>query len=108
MLKESSSPYYSPHTNVILITPPPLNEEQRKADLDSRVPPQKMDRTFDTTKAYAQGVKDVAKSLGVGVLDIWETMWQEAGRNSPGLARFLCDGLHLTPAGYQVCDNSDN
>jgi isoamyl acetate esterase len=107
MVKESSSPYYSPHTNIILITPPPLNEEQRKADLDSRVPPQKMDRSFDTTKAYAQGVKDVAESQGVGVLDVWETMWQEAGKNSAGLVRLLCDGLHLTPAGYQVCDNSD-
>ncbi|KAJ6630657.1 SGNH hydrolase-type esterase domain-containing protein [Mycena sp. CBHHK59/15] len=65
-----------------------------------RSPPLALDRTFDTTKAYADGVKEAAVACQVAVVDIWTELWKAAGGSEPALSKFLCDGLHLTPDGY--------
>jgi len=102
MIQSPKSPYYSPCTRIILITPPPINEQRRAADLASRSVPLPLDRHFDTTKAYAEGVKDVGAEEGVAVVDVWTELWKAAGEDQQGLNKFLSDGLHLSKDGYAV------
>ena len=102
-LHSPQSRYYSPDTRIILISPPPVNTYQRRANLESRDPPRLLDRNFETTRAYAQAVRDVALEKGVGFTDVWGTLWQAAGKREEALSRYLYDGLHLNRAGYKVC-----
>jgi lysophospholipase L1-like esterase len=103
MVHDSTSEYYSPHTRILLLTPPPVGEAQRNADLASRNPPKQPDREWNNTKAYADAVKEVGKGKPkVGIVDIWEAIWGAAGKDVAGLPEFLSDGLHLTVAGYEV------
>ncbi|KAJ7903629.1 SGNH hydrolase-type esterase domain-containing protein [Mycena olivaceomarginata] len=81
------SPYYSPSTKIILITP----------RLD---PPLPLDRLFDTTKQYAEGVKAAAAASKVAVVDVWTAIWNAASQDEQALSRYLSDGFHLTPDGY--------
>lgn len=104
MIKSPSSEHYSPETQILLITPPPVNTYQRGADLASRVPPLALDREFDITKAYADAVKDVGQSEGVLVLDVWTAIFEAAGRDEKQLENFLEDGLHLNAAGYTASE----
>lgn len=103
MVHSPKSRYYSPQTRIILISPPPLNEYQRRADLASRTPPLNLDRTFDTTKQYAEAVRDVAREKGVAFTDVWTVVWGAAGKNQQALSKYLYDGLHLNEEGYRVC-----
>ncbi|KAF7363302.1 GDSL Lipase/Acylhydrolase [Mycena sanguinolenta] len=100
LLHSPDSSHYSPTTKIILITPPPVNTYQRSADLASRNPPLEMDRLFETTKQYAEGVRDAAVASNVAVADVWTAMWNGAGENEQALSRYLSDGLHLTHEGY--------
>ena len=103
MVHNSTSEYYSPDTRVLLLTPPPVGEAQRNADLASRNPPLKPDREWNNTKAYADAVIEIGKGKPrVGVVDMWEAIWVAAGEDVARLPEFLNDGLHLTVAGYQV------
>ncbi|KAJ7090033.1 SGNH hydrolase-type esterase domain-containing protein [Mycena crocata] len=102
LIQSAESPYYSPSTKIILITPPPINTHQRAADLSSRDPPLPLDRKFDTTKEYAEGVKQVAAECQVSVVDVWTAIWTDAGETEETLAKYLSDGLHLNPEGYTV------
>ena len=102
MLQSPDSEWYSPETRIVLITPPPVNTHKRKADLEARDPPLALDRLFDTTKAYAEAVKDIAKEKGVGVVDAWTPIWEAAGQDEHALSKYLPDGLHLSEVGYQV------
>ncbi|KAK7054947.1 isoamyl acetate-hydrolyzing esterase [Paramarasmius palmivorus] len=102
MVQSPRSEYYSAETRIILVTPPPVNEYQRKEDLESRTPPKELDRLFDTTKEYAEAVKDVAREEEVAVVDIWTGLWDAAGREQQQLSRYLNDGLHLNAAGYGI------
>lgn len=102
MVKSPTSAYYSPTTRIILITPPPVDTYQRRADLESRNPPIALDRLFSTTEAYAQAVKDVAAEENVAVVDVWGPLWEAVGKEEKSLNKFLIDGLHLNEAGYQV------
>lgn len=65
-----------------------------------------LDRIFETTEEYAEAVKDVAREEEVGVVDAWTLLWEAAGKVEKNLDRYLCDGLHLTRDGYQVCASS--
>ncbi|KAF9533476.1 SGNH hydrolase-type esterase domain-containing protein [Crepidotus variabilis] len=89
-------------TRIILISPPPVNTIVRKADLESRSPPMKLDREFDITRAYADAVRDVAKGEGVAFVDVWSRIWEAAGQNESALQKFLVDGLHLNAEGYNI------
>jgi hypothetical protein len=103
MVHDSTSEYYSPHTRILLLTPPPVGEAQRNAELASRNPPKKPDREWNNTKAYADAVIEVGKGKPrVEVVDIWTSIWASAGKDVAGLHEFLSDGLHLTVASYQV------
>lgn len=53
------------------------------------------ERTNDFTQSYAAAVVQLGQELKLPVVDLWSNMqaqpdWQDT---------FLCDGLHLTPAG---------
>lgn len=101
-ITSSSSPCYSPHTKVILITPPPVNTYQRGAELAARVPPVALDRDFETTRAYADKVSEVGKDLGIPVVDVWNALYDEAHHEEKALSKFMDDGLHLNGEGYEV------
>ena len=90
MVKSPSSPYYSPDTRIILITPPPVNPYQTSI------------RDFNMTKSYAEAAKEVGSALQIPVADVWTKIWEASGENEKALATYLTDGLHLTVAGYQV------
>ncbi|KZS98929.1 SGNH hydrolase, partial [Sistotremastrum niveocremeum HHB9708] len=98
----TDSPFYSPETKIILMTPPPINTYQRGAELGARNPPQKLDREFNNTKAYADAVKEVAAAEGTVLVDIWEAVYDKAGRDEKALNKYLSDGLHFTPEGYAI------
>ena len=93
MVTSPTSPYYSPHTRIILITPPPVNPNQR---------PEDPTRNNVNTEAYARRVVDVAKETEVEVVDVWGLFWEKADGKEEGLAPYLSDGLHLTADGYGV------
>lgn len=95
MVTSPTSPYYSPHTRVILITPPPVNPNQRPGEPWTT-------RNNVSTKAYAKQVLRVGEETGVEVVDAWEVLWGKADGKEEWLAPYLSDGLHLTAAGYEV------
>ena len=99
LVKSSSS---ETQTRILLISPPPVNTIARRADLASRDPPQELDRDFDVTRRYADVVADVAREEGVAFVDVWNRIWDKAGREESGLTKFLVDGLHLSGEGYAV------
>jgi len=102
MVTSPASPHHSPLTRIILITPPPVNTYQRGDDLGSRDPPQLLDRTFETTRKYAEAVVDVGKQEDIPVIDVWNALYDAAGREERALEQFLQDGLHLNAAGYEI------
>lgn len=104
MVSHPDSAWYSPETKIILITPPPINSHQWRANLEARDPPLQMDRQFDVTAAYAQAVRDVGKEKNVLVVDAFQALWDVAGHEEQGLSKYLSDGLHLTVDGYEVSD----
>lgn len=90
MIRSPTSPYYSPHTRIILITPPPVNSHQRS------------DRDFDITKSYAEAARETGSALHLPVADVWTEIWEASGKDEKALATYLHDGLHLSAAGYEV------
>ena len=97
MVKSSASAYYSPETRIILITPPPVNTKQWLKPESPRV--------FETTRSYAEAVKEVGEKENVPVADIWTQMFDGAGRSEEGCEKYLSDGLHLNSDGYNVRAN---
>lgn len=102
MLSSPSSPYHSPQTRILLITPPPINTYQRGADLSTRDPPVNLDREFDVTAQYAQAVRDVGAKESVPVVDVFSALWEAVGHDERALSKYLGDGLHLNADGYTV------
>ncbi|KAJ7219125.1 SGNH hydrolase-type esterase domain-containing protein [Mycena pura] len=102
LVHSPESPYYSPSTKIILVTPPPVNTHQWGGNLASRDPPLALDREFETTRAYAKGVIEAAVVSKVSVVDVWTAIWKAAGEEEVALSKYLSDGLHLTPDGYTV------
>ncbi|KAF4615336.1 hypothetical protein D9613_003243 [Agrocybe pediades] len=102
MVREPSSPHYSPATRIILVSPPPVNTIARRADLEARNPPLKLDREFDITRSYADAVGEVAVAQKVAFVDVWTAIWEAAGKSEPALAKYLGDGLHLNEEGYDI------
>jgi len=102
LVQSPKSEYYSPDTRIILVTPPPINTYQRRAELEDRDPPIALDRDFETTRLYAETVKDVAREEEVGIVDLWTKMWDAVDHEEQALSKFSGDGLHLNDAGYQL------
>ncbi|KAI5122981.1 hypothetical protein M0805_006859 [Coniferiporia weirii] len=97
MVSAPTSAWYSPETKVVLITPPPVNMQQRCTE-PSSVP----DRAFGVTAEYAEAVRRVGATEQVPVIDAWRALWDAAGHKEEALSRYLSDGLHLTADGYAV------
>jgi len=102
LIKSPESPYYSPDTRLILMTPPPVNEEQWEAITTSWDQPKPLDRFTEVTAKYAQVVRDVGKELKVPVTDVFTTLWETVGRDQKELRQYMLDGLHLNAAGYTI------
>ncbi|KAF8325441.1 SGNH hydrolase-type esterase domain-containing protein [Cantharellus anzutake] len=93
IVQSPTSPYYSPRTRIVLLTPPPVNPTQFLQGLN---------RTPEHTKRYVDGVKLVGEELNLPVVDVWSLFWEKASEKQEGLVPFLSDGLHLTKDGYKM------
>jgi lysophospholipase L1-like esterase len=98
-IQAPESPWYSPETKIILITPPPIHVPSLREDLQPT-------RRFDITRAYAEEVRRIGESEKIPVVDAWTGVWEAAGKNEEAVKAFLTDGLHLGKAGYEVSTNS--
>uniref|UniRef100_A0A1S3BYB4 Uncharacterized protein n=1 Tax=Cucumis melo TaxID=3656 RepID=A0A1S3BYB4_CUCME len=92
---------YSPTTLVVLITPPPVDEEGRNeyarslyGDKARELP----ERTNEVTGLYAKKCLELAKEIGLHSIDLWSKMQETDGWQK----KFLRDGLHFTPEGNGV------
>lgn len=99
------SPNYSPHTNVILVTPAPVDDIMWEASLTAVN--QTLNRSNNVTKEYAQACVEVGKALDIPVVDLWsEIHCQVEGtcelHESDQLQDYLMDGLHLKRMGNEV------
>ena len=108
MVTSATSSWYSPITNIILITPPPFNPAQWMEVLLSRDPSSQMDRTPENTARYAQAVRGVGEKAKIPVVDVHSEILNAAGGKLEALRKYLSDGLHLTEEGYKVCIISEN
>ncbi|KDP31089.1 hypothetical protein JCGZ_11465 [Jatropha curcas] len=91
----------SPTMLVILITPPPVDEEGRKEYAKSKYGEKAMElpeRTNEMAGVYAKECVELAKELGIRSIDIWSKMQKIEGWQK----KILSDGLHLTPEGNAV------
>ncbi|KAK6932653.1 SGNH hydrolase-type esterase domain [Dillenia turbinata] len=87
-----------PKTQIILITPPPIDEESRLQYPYIENPNGLPERTNEAAGNYAKACIHVAGECGLPVIDIWTKM-QEL---SDWKKSYLRDGLHLTEAGNRL------
>lgn len=90
----------SPTMLVVLITPPPVDEEGRMEYARSVYGDKAMkdpERTDEVTGNYANQCVALAKELGVPFVNLWSKM-----QESEGWQKYLSDGLHLTQEGNAV------
>lgn len=85
-------------TVVILITPPPIDEDGRLRNPYGDNPSGLPERTNEYAGAYAKACITVARESGVPVIDLWSKMqlfpdWEKS---------FLRDGLHFTVRGNRI------
>ncbi|PSS07777.1 GDSL esterase/lipase [Actinidia chinensis var. chinensis] len=88
----------SPAMLVMLITPPPIDEEGRMAYARSLYGDKAMElpeRMNEVTGVYAKQCVELAKELGLPSISLWSKMQETEGWQK----KFLSDGLHLTPEG---------
>lgn len=86
---------------VVLITPPPIDEEGRKEYARSLYGEKGMtlpERTNEMTGVYAKQCVELAKELGLPSINLWAKMQETEGWQK----KFLSDGLHLTRDGNAV------
>ncbi|GAV58378.1 Lipase_GDSL domain-containing protein [Cephalotus follicularis] len=86
---------------VVLITPPPVDEEGRREYARSLYGEKAMklpERTNEVTGTYARHCVELAKELGLRSIDLWSKMQETEGWQQ----KFLSDGLHLTAEGNAV------
>ncbi|KAK7319788.1 hypothetical protein RJT34_04513 [Clitoria ternatea] len=87
-----------PKSHILLITPPPIDEDARLKYPYSDNPQGLPERTNEAAGEYARSCIAVAEECGVPVIDLWSKMQQcpDWGKE------YLCDGLHLTRSGNRV------
>ncbi|KAG5536914.1 hypothetical protein RHGRI_024373 [Rhododendron griersonianum] len=91
----------SPTMLVVIITPPPIDEEGRMAYARSLYGEKAMklpERTNEATGVYVKQCVELAKELGLPSINLWSKMQETEGWQK----KFLSDGLHLTPEGNAV------
>ncbi|GBC06828.1 hypothetical protein RclHR1_07070010 [Rhizophagus clarus] len=96
VIKDPDSPYHSSETRMLLITPPPIDEE---ALLKHRG---KIDRKSEISAKYAQTCVDLANELNVPVLNSWKLITDKVTLNNVALNDFLRDGLHFSSLGNET------
>ncbi|XP_039123876.1 GDSL esterase/lipase At5g45920 isoform X1 [Dioscorea cayenensis subsp. rotundata] len=87
-----------PTTIIVLITPPPIDEDGRLKNPYENNSSGLPDRTNEFAGAYAKACVAIAKESDLPVIDIWSKM-----QSFPGWEKsFLSDGLHLTALGNRI------
>lgn len=95
-LKECSSTML-----VVLVTPPPVDEEGRMQYAKSLYGEKAMElpeRTNEMAGVYARQCVELARELGLPSINLWSKMQETEGWQK----KFLGDGLHLTAEGNAV------
>ncbi|KAF5472988.1 hypothetical protein F2P56_009640 [Juglans regia] len=87
-----------PRIQILLITPPPIDEDGRLRYPYTDNPSGQPERTNEAASAYAKTCVAVARECEIPVVDLWTKMqqfpdWEKA---------CLRDGLHLTPNGNRI------
>jgi lysophospholipase L1-like esterase len=99
IIKDPDSPYYSPETRILLITPTPIEEGARKKNKGS------YDRKSETTAKYVQACEDLANELNIPVLNSWKLITDKVTSTNATLNDFLSDGIHLSSLGNETLFN---
>ncbi|KAK9767444.1 isoamyl acetate-hydrolyzing esterase [Basidiobolus ranarum] len=109
MIKSPKSPYHSPETRVLLVTPPPLIEQEWEKMCSFRGI--SLDRKSEVTKIYAQKCKEIGLEMGVPVVDLWKKFAKRIKssreKRVPGrglihgmqLKDYFLDGVHFSELG---------
>ncbi|CAI8591044.1 unnamed protein product [Vicia faba] len=87
-----------PTTHVLLITPPPIDEEARLRYPYMDNPENLPERTNEAAGEYARACIAVATECQVPVIDLWTKMQHSSGWEK----YYLSDGLHLTNGGNRL------
>jgi len=87
-----------PKTRILLITPPPIDEEGRLRHPYVENPMGLPERTNEAAGAYAKACVSAAEECGLPVVDLWTKMQQLPDWENV----YLRDGLHLTPSGNRI------
>ncbi|XP_058761864.1 GDSL esterase/lipase At5g45920-like [Vicia villosa] len=87
-----------PKTHVLLITPPPIDEDARLRHPYVENPEGLPERTNEAAGKYARACIAVANECRVPVIDLWTKIQQFPNWRKD----YLSDGLHLTEAGSQI------
>ncbi|XP_022777323.1 GDSL esterase/lipase At5g45920-like [Durio zibethinus] len=87
-----------PKALILLITPPPIDEDERLRHPYAENPSGLPERTNEAAGAFAKACVETAGECGIPVVDLWTRMqqypdWRKA---------YLRDGLHLTQDGNKV------
>lgn len=91
----------SPKLLVVLITPPPIDEDGRMNFARSMYGEKVMkepERTNEVAGIYARSCIELANELNLPSIDLWSKMQETKGWQK----KFLSDGLHLTPEGNTI------
>lgn len=106
---------YSTDTRIVIITTPPVNEDQWHKASEQGGPD--LRRSNKVAKAYAESAKEVARSYKVPYVDLWSEIMNLAHdpegcvkvdssadiiSQKRNLSEFMSDGLHLGTLGCQV------
>ncbi|MQM11538.1 hypothetical protein Taro_044446 [Colocasia esculenta] len=86
---------------VVLITPPPIDEDGRMEYARSVYGEKAMElpeRTNEMAGAYAKQCADLANELQIPCINLWSQMQETSGWEK----KFLSDGLHLTQEGNAI------
>ncbi|ORZ15565.1 SGNH hydrolase-type esterase domain-containing protein, partial [Lobosporangium transversale] len=99
------SPNYSPHTQVVLVTPAPVHDVMWEASVTAAN--KRLDRSNNVTKEYADACVEVGQELKVPVVNLWsDIQCQVEGtcmlHESTQLEDYIMDGLHLKRMGNDV------
>ncbi|KAJ4846869.1 hypothetical protein Tsubulata_011873 [Turnera subulata] len=87
-----------PKTTIILITPPPIDEEARLQFPYVENPSGLPERTNEAASAYAKACIAAAEESGCLVVDLWTKMQEFPNWKSACLS----DGLHLAETGNKI------
>jgi lysophospholipase L1-like esterase len=89
-VRNQDSKWYSPNTRLVLVSCPPIIEEERQLgqlarwrEFGSKGEPPKLDRDAENTKAYAMAVVEVGRELDVPTVDLWHAVVDAAGGDEP-------------------------